>query len=349
MGCCRWSRNSSASPTHTRLPLLPQAYVLPDIVFLPTNSTVYAMNEVVPQSKPRLVVSAAAVTAARGPNLPAPRPHSGQSPAARSHRRTGSGSRDAHATSTPARWPGPGAAAGPALDGLSGLPGGLPWPQLGAQQAAAALGALPLMPLPLAATAAQLSAMLQQQAGQEPGGQQPLPQLPPLPLLPLPGQQDVLPLPLQLPLAPLPPELLPPLPPLPAQPAAAAPPAAMLATPQQPRLQRRAAHVADAEVEAEAEADAGEPQPQQSVQQEAAPEQAEVQQVERAQVEQQAAAAAAAQQQQQPSPFEAHSLPSGDSPSQQPLPSGGAAPAAAAAAAGEAVADTQPAEDRGAP
>ncbi|PRW59741.1 acyl-coenzyme A oxidase peroxisomal isoform B [Chlorella sorokiniana] len=258
-----------------------RAYVLPDIVFLPTNSTVYAMNEVVPQSKPRLVVSSAAVAAARGPNLPPPRQHGGQSPAARSHRRTGSGSRDAHATSTPALWQGP-AAAGPALDGLGDLPGGLPWPQaqLGAQQAAAAL-----------------------------------------------GQPDALPLPLQLPLLPLPPELLPPLPPLPGQPAAA-PPAAVLATPQQPRLQRRAAHAPDADGEAEAEA--GDPQSvQQSAQQEAAPERPEQQPEQQSEKQQQQATPPQEQQQQQaqgmeleqhPSPFDAHALPAGGhSPVQQLL------------------------------
>lgn len=329
--------------------------MLPDIVFLPTNSTVYALNEVVPQSKPRLVVSSAAVTAARGPNLPPQRQHGAQSPAARSHRRTGSGSRDAHATSTPVRWQGPAAAAaaGPALDGLAGLPGGLPWPQaqLGAQQAAAALGALPLVPLPLAAAAAQMSALLQQQAGQEPGGQQ---LLPPLPLLPLPGQPDALPLPLQLPLLPLPPELLPPLPPLPGQPAAAAPTAAMLATPQQPRLQRRAAHAADAD--AEADAQTGEAQ----AAQQATPEQQQVapKQPDQHQQEQQQQGASTEQQahemqvEQCPSPFEAHAVPAGShSPMQQPLPSGDAGPAAAvlSAAVPEAGSDTQPPAERGGP
>ncbi len=323
-----------------------QAYVLPDIVFLPTNSTVYALNEVVPQSKPRLVVSSAAVAAARGPNLPAPRQHGGQSPAARSHRRTGSGSADAHATSTPVRWQGPDAAAGPALGGLGGLPAGLPWPQaqLGAQQAAAALGAIPLVPLPLAAAAAQVSAMLQQQAGQQPGGQPPLPLLPPLPL---PGHPDALPLPLQLPLLPLPPELLPPLPPLPEQPAAAAPPAAILATPQQPRLQRRAPHTADAEGEAEAET--GEPQLQQLV-----PQQQEQQQQQQAQQQQQQA-----QQQQEQglqleqssSPFEAQALPAGDGylvqQQQQQQQQGQQQPAADGEPAAAVEADTQAAAQSG--
>ena len=42
--------------------------MLPDIVFLPTSATVYALNEPVPLSKPRLVVSSAAVQQARQPH-----------------------------------------------------------------------------------------------------------------------------------------------------------------------------------------------------------------------------------------------------------------------------------------
>ncbi|KAL4429342.1 hypothetical protein ABPG77_005116 [Micractinium sp. CCAP 211/92] len=43
------------------------AYVLPDIIFLPTSATVYALNEPVPSRKPRLVVSAETVQQARAP------------------------------------------------------------------------------------------------------------------------------------------------------------------------------------------------------------------------------------------------------------------------------------------
>lgn len=67
--CCRFSQhcvgNQPISP-HTRPPPPSpiQAHVLPDIIFLPLDTPAYALNERVPL-KPRLVVTAAAVAAAR--------------------------------------------------------------------------------------------------------------------------------------------------------------------------------------------------------------------------------------------------------------------------------------------
>ncbi|KAL4458663.1 hypothetical protein ABPG75_013528 [Micractinium tetrahymenae] len=50
--------------------------VLPDIIFLPTAATVFALNEPVPSSKPRLVVSAETVQQARSPAQRQPAPSS---------------------------------------------------------------------------------------------------------------------------------------------------------------------------------------------------------------------------------------------------------------------------------
>ncbi|KAL4859226.1 Acyl-coenzyme A oxidase [Chlorella vulgaris] len=104
-----------------------RAYMLPDIVFLPTAATVYALNEPVPTSKPRLVVSAETVAQARGQQQPASQnwQHSrhGTSHARSTQRRAGSVSRDdgsmplsppqttaaaaaARLPMTPVRWPG---------------------------------------------------------------------------------------------------------------------------------------------------------------------------------------------------------------------------------------------------
>lgn len=107
-----------------------QAYMLPDIVFLPTAATVYALNEPVPTSKPRLVVSAETVAQARGQQQPASQnwqqsSRHGNSHARSTQRRAGSMSRDdgsmplsppqttaaaaaARLPMTPVRWPGTG-------------------------------------------------------------------------------------------------------------------------------------------------------------------------------------------------------------------------------------------------
>lgn len=151
-----------------------QAYVLPDIVFLPTAAIVYALNEPVPASKPRLVVSAAAVAQARGP----PQQHAPQQrhghPASRTPQRRGrddasiatsptaTAAAAARLSMTPVRWgggtlgPQEGAGSPPALrqQQCSLQPG----PQL-------LMGppGTPQVPLALAQAAAQVQAMLQQQ------------------------------------------------------------------------------------------------------------------------------------------------------------------------------------------
>ena len=61
MGAAAPNSSPAAPPLH---PPVLQAHVLPDIVFLPLGTQVYALNEVVPL-KPRVVVTAAVVQAAR--------------------------------------------------------------------------------------------------------------------------------------------------------------------------------------------------------------------------------------------------------------------------------------------
>lgn len=262
-----------AAPPQRRLPTpasLLQAFVLPDIIFLPTGATVYALNEPVPQSKPRLVVDAATVAQARGPSVKG----QPQSPttARTGHRRSkdcGSSPSAAAAAAaakppaTPLRERGPGGGALPLPPEGVGSPPALllPWqlPDMPWQQQlpAATLGPLPagmpLLPTSLAEAAASVQQMLQLQLGQAAASQPwlgPL-QLPLTPLQPPPLPLGLLPVGLQ------PGLLLPPMPaptssaPAQAAPAQAAPAAAQL-TPVQPpssEQQQQQQQVAEERVE----------------------------------------------------------------------------------------------------
>lgn len=197
--------------THPTNPHVLQAYVLPDIVYLPTLAIVYALNEPVPAIKPRFVVSAATVAQARSPHQPTPQHRQSTANSRSTHRRSSRDDGSTHVASTP-----PAAAAAARLSvtpvqmaGGQGRPLAVEWvgsspasqqqhavqhqPDVGRVPAAPPTASLlgpghfpatpqPHVPVPLAQAAAQVQAMLQQQLSSAGQARMLLPMLQPMSL-----------------------------------------------------------------------------------------------------------------------------------------------------------------------